>query len=316
MSETIGTLFVKIKEEKRLTKKQVCGGLVSEDDYQNIVTEKSEGNVWILRILIGRLHIQEAMVAFYLDKKENEMINLEIEIYRRIMVWNEKEAKEKLDQFYVRMDKNSSIQWVIYYRLFLLVYKENSILDKGQMDMFHNKLDEVISVLEDRISLREAAAPEELALLTEYYDKTITDITVKRAKLYDLLDYYKTEYRETELLNRFYAQLCFYYAKTQFALGRYHHCINSCRDGLKITEEFGCCNNTAELYELMAEAKSRIFKEVKKLGPKKNKEEYAEMVQWYQTASTLYTCFYGELADQKVCTIKERIQEWKTTKLQ
>lgn len=259
MSEKIGIVLKKIRGEKNLTRQQICNGLISESEYQNIETGKSEGNVWIQKLLLGRLHIPESTVTFYLNLNDNEMVNLETEIYRRIMVWKYDEAEKKLHRFYNMTDKLNTAQMLIYYKLYLLVYGHRNRVSKNEFEVIAERLGKLFSEIKMRLHERECLSPDELSFITEYYACFFTDIRKKSESLYEIMDYYRNEYNGTENQNRFYAQLCFYYAQGQYELKEYHNCLNSCKEGLKVTALFGNCNTTAELLELVAYSKECLI---------------------------------------------------------
>lgn len=310
MSKKIKDVLYNTRKEKNLTRIQVCGNLLSENEYRNIETGKMDGSVWMLRQLLGRLKIPESSVVFYLGTKENDMINLEIEIYRRIMVWNYREAEEKLEKFFDWMDKENVIQVMIYYRLFFLIYRKR--IEKEKIDAVKEKIKNTIDYIENRLQKREVLSIDELAILTEYYATIFCNIKEQSIKLYEIIDYCKTEYLGVEGRNKFYAQLSFYYAQNQYLLEEYPNCMESCKEGLKVTSIFGNCNNTAELFELLADAKGKLLQKSNCFNETYNKSQIEEIIQNYRVAYDIYSLLYCDSAKEQKEKLMEKITIWKT----
>lgn len=312
MNEKIGIILCRLREEKKITRKQICDGLISENEYRNIEIGKSEGEVWLQKLLIGRLHIPESAVTFYLSKKENEMVNLEMEIYRRVMIWRYQEAEEKLKLFYDMINKESRIQMLIYYKLYLLVYGQRRKLEEAEFEIMNKRLGNMVSEIEKKLYEREILSPDELSFISEYFANSIIDEYERSKRLYEVLDYYKYEYSGMECGNRFYAQLNYYYAQGQYNLREYQNCVESCKEGLKVTALFGNCNNTAELFELLADAEGRILESETSLIVEKKVSQVKKVVENYTIAMNIYAIFDGEEADRKKKTVEDKVAKWKT----
>ena len=106
MNERIGIIIKKTREEKHLTREVVCEGITTVDALKAIETEQCDENYWLIRELLGRLHIQNSAVIFYLDHQDNEMVNLETTIRRDIALHRYQEAEQKLDTFYELSNSN------------------------------------------------------------------------------------------------------------------------------------------------------------------------------------------------------------------
>ena len=309
MNEGIGIIIKKAREEKHLTREGICEGITTVDVLKAIETEQSNENYWLIRELLGRLHIQNSAVIFYLDHKDNEMVNLETEIRRDIVLHRYQEAEQKLDTFYGLCNLKDNLQMLIYYGLYLQLRNQQDIKildDKILQNFFENH----VGYLEQHIALHKLLSLDELLLLMEYYENTIENTIEKMNKFYRMMDYYDSEYAKEKYAHPFYASLKLYYAKYQYEMQEYEGCIRQCEEGLKVSEYFRTCERNAELYELMADAKGRIECQ-KNDGTKQDRKAIEEKLQAYYCADALYDTFYYGYQDKEKELLQRKMEAWR-----
>ena len=311
MNEGIGKILKKTREEKHLTREDVCEGIITPDTLRAVEAEEREESYWVLRALLGRLHVLDSAVIFHLDHKENQMVNMEIELYRDLLLWRYDEAESKLMDFYQLCNKKDFLQLQIYYRLHAMLRKRQNKITEEDQNEIQGFVEQAIPCFEERLKQRRLFSPDELALLIEYYECTVSDTAGRMKKLYLILTYVESEYANIERAYSFYAVLKYCFAKCQYEMREYEGCIRQCKDGLKVSEYFRVCYLNAELYELMADAQGEIEKEASKLQ-QANENSIKAIVRNYMLADTVYDTFYHGYHHEHSENINRKIELWKT----
>ena len=311
---------LKITREKRhLTREEVSEGLISAGELRRL-EEGRVADVWLLRLLMGRLHILPSVNIFYLSERDNALANLESEIRCSLLLWNYEKAENQLKQFTELCDKWNRFQQMIFYRLdtalrVRLIRAGRSSRKEKDVKRLRRFMEENMAGFEERLLQHRLFSPEELALLSVYYDFTIENTAEKLKKLYFLIHYFRDEFSQEEKQYLFYADLILACAQCQYAMGEFQNCIRQCEKGLELTEYFHTCEATGELCELIADAKGELFaKEI--VNAEERKPWAGDIFRCYMQADAVYDTFYFGYQDGYREKLREKAERWKTIMLE
>lgn len=226
-------------------------------------------------------------------------------------LWRYEAAETKLKKYDQKSDKKNELQMMEYWQMCadLAVRLGRQIENE---DVFKKFAKGKLSFFEERLHTRGLLSPDELAFITSYYQLTIKDTAERMKKLYQIINYFQTEFATTKENYPFYAILMFAYAQCQYKLGEYKGCIRECEKGLRMIISSKHCKASGELYELMADAKGKQM-EKEGLEESERRGKVREILRDYNLANTLYSIYYCNYKGNYEQKLEEKIKKWKTT---
>lgn len=312
MSELIRQLIKTNREEQHLTRELLGETILSPDQLrllENGDGKETHQNYWLLRILLGRLHLHNSSVIFYLPSKDNKLANLEMEIQRNLALWRYQKAEEQLEQFLSLIDKNNELSFLVYYQLYTeLRIRQNKKTSKDTAAL-HQFMENKMPNFEKRLLKDRLFSSEELSLIIAYYEYTLENINTRMKKLFLVIHYFKTNYAGQEKAFPFYSSLMLAYARCQYKSEEYAGCMEHCLEGLRVTNYYRCCHVTAELYELLADSSGKLL-EPKLEHKSELTNEIQSILQNYSAAYSLYSTFYSEYQENHKKELQKKIEKW------
>jgi len=311
MRSEIGRLLKGAREEKNLTRDEVCAGVMAAEELRLLEDGENDWDFWEVTILLRRLQVPDSAVSFYLYKEDNDLVNLEEEIRLDLNLWRYEAAEAKLKEYDQKSDKKNELQMMEYWQMCadLAVCLGRQLENE---DVFKKFAAKKLPFLEERLHTRGLLSPDELAFITSYYQLTIKDTAERMKKLYPIVNYFQTEFATTKENYPFYAILMFAYAQCQYKLGEYKGCIRECEEGLRVTVSSRHCKTSGKLYELMADAKGKRMEE-EGLEESEKERRVKEILQDYALADTLYSLYYHNYKGDYEKKLMKKIEKWKTT---
>jgi hypothetical protein len=200
--------------------------------------------------------------------------------------------------------------------------------EEKEKEIFQEFMEREMPRFEERLLKGRVFAPDELALITVYYQFMEEDTAKRLQKLYYVVYYYREEFtKEQERLQPFYAELMFACTQCQYELGDYVNCIAQCEEGIKVTEKTRICAMAGELYEWMADTKGKILEEemdkerrrylreeVRKfwVEDRERRQQIDEVLKDYRRANVLYKKYYNGYLNKKE-ELEEKMERWRIT---
>lgn len=123
MSQGIGSFLWNRIEEKKIKKKELCKGILSQSELSKIFTQVRIPNYFIMERLLDRLGISTEKFDYILPQKDYELCQLKYEIEKKLQKENEEKIKELLEKYETIGSKNSIHEQYIDYVYGILSWK-------------------------------------------------------------------------------------------------------------------------------------------------------------------------------------------------
>ena len=123
MSQGIGSFLWNRIEEKKIKKKELCKGILSQSELSKIFTQVRIPNYFIMERLLDRLGISTEKFDYILPQKDYELCQLKYEIEKKLQKENEEKIKELLEEYETIASKNSIHEQYIDYIYGILSWK-------------------------------------------------------------------------------------------------------------------------------------------------------------------------------------------------
>ena len=123
MSQGIGSFLWNRIEEKKIKKKELCKGILSQSELSKIFTQVRIPNYFVMERLLERLGISTEKFDYILPQKDYELCQLKYEIEKKLQKENEEKIKELLEEYETIASKNSIHEQYIDYIYGILSWK-------------------------------------------------------------------------------------------------------------------------------------------------------------------------------------------------
>ena len=123
MSQGIGSFLWNRIEEKKIKKKELCKGILSQSELSKIFTQVRIPNYFVMERLLERLGISTEKFDYILPQKDYELCQLKYEIEKKLQKENEQKIKELLEEYETIASKNSIHEQYIDYIYGILSWK-------------------------------------------------------------------------------------------------------------------------------------------------------------------------------------------------
>lgn len=74
MKSQIGRLLKGAREEKNLTREEICAGVMAAEELRLLEDGENDWDFWEVTILLRRLQVPDSVISFYLYKEDNELV--------------------------------------------------------------------------------------------------------------------------------------------------------------------------------------------------------------------------------------------------
>ena len=123
MNQGIGSFLWNRIEEKKIKKKELCKGILSQSELSKIFTQVRIPNYFVMERLLERLGISTEKFDYILPQKDYELCQLRYEIGRALQREDEQKIKELLEEYETIASKNSIHEQYIDYVYGILSWK-------------------------------------------------------------------------------------------------------------------------------------------------------------------------------------------------